>query len=392
MKNTKDDTDDIQSITNMDTQQLENNIDNLFQTTEIQDLVVQTHNGRFHADDTCATVLIMGYYDKCLPQSYNIKLVRSRNPETFEDADVLLDVGCIYDPSTMRFDHHQKSWEESFSESYDIPMSSVGMIWKHYGKEILEKFIENNFDKSNLSQKDIDQLHDVIYKDVIMEIDANDNGIPVVKDGNTNYNVSMTLWGIIDNMNYTETYNDEEQYKLFLDAIEVCRKILDIRIKEVINRYLLYLNDVEEVAKNFSNTTEKYLILERPIITIFKCLNEMDPELNIKFIIFPNDDSDCWTIRTRSSPDQKFKPIIPIVDNVKGDVLFVHRNRFVAKTKTKDAAIALIQQSILCHNSASIANTKSFISKCIESHLFTPVIIGVGLFTAVTSWWYWNQS
>jgi len=54
-------------------------------------------------------------------------------------------------------------------------MSSAGLIYKYYGKEVLLNVIKSlnlSFDESNIGG-----LYDRIYEDFIKMIDARDNGI-----------------------------------------------------------------------------------------------------------------------------------------------------------------------------------------------------------------------
>lgn len=77
-------------------------------------LTVATHNGGFHADDVLAFALIRAFVDQ------DAVVVRTRDPDRLDDADIVVDVGGIYDPLRRRFDHHQKS--------YTGPLSSAGMV------------------------------------------------------------------------------------------------------------------------------------------------------------------------------------------------------------------------------------------------------------------------
>ena len=77
-------------------------------------LLVGTHSGPFHADDVLAFAMIRVFLDE------EARVIRSRETETLERADILIDVGGRYDPDTGRFDHHQAN--------YTGPLSSAGMI------------------------------------------------------------------------------------------------------------------------------------------------------------------------------------------------------------------------------------------------------------------------
>lgn len=110
-----------------------------------------THAGSFHADEVMATALLEILYDEIL-------LARvGEVEEAKEDA-------FIYDVGLGNYDHHQ---EDKARRENGIAYSSVGLIWRDYGKEVLKKMgIEDNLEDYFL---DIDEQ-------LIMPIDALDNG------------------------------------------------------------------------------------------------------------------------------------------------------------------------------------------------------------------------
>ena len=75
---------------------------------------VATHSGPFHADDVMAWALIRTFFDA------EAELTRTRDQARIETMDVVFDVGGLYDPSSLRFDHHQ--------QEYTGPLSSAGMV------------------------------------------------------------------------------------------------------------------------------------------------------------------------------------------------------------------------------------------------------------------------
>jgi uncharacterized UPF0160 family protein len=77
-------------------------------------LLVATHHGAFHADDVLAFSLVRAFVDPAA------QVVRSRAPQDWERADIVVDVGGVYDPGRGRFDHHQKE--------YQGPLSAAGMV------------------------------------------------------------------------------------------------------------------------------------------------------------------------------------------------------------------------------------------------------------------------
>lgn len=85
---------------------------------------VATHSGPFHADDVLAWALIRTFFDS------DAELIRTRDQALIETADVVVDVGGLYDPPSLRFDHHQ--------QEYTGPLSSAGMVlrWLEHSKRL----------------------------------------------------------------------------------------------------------------------------------------------------------------------------------------------------------------------------------------------------------------
>ena len=88
-------------------------------------MIIATHNGKFHADDVFGVALLTQLFP-------DAEVVRTRDPEVLATADVVLDVGGVYDVETRRFDHHQLS---SGARDNGILYSAFGLLWQHYGKE-----------------------------------------------------------------------------------------------------------------------------------------------------------------------------------------------------------------------------------------------------------------
>jgi uncharacterized UPF0160 family protein len=95
----------------------------------MNDKTVVTHDGNFHADDVFSIAAL-----KCIFPSFN--LIRTRNNEIINSADIVLDVGGEYNPDNGRFDHHQRGGAGQREDG--IPFSSFGLIWKKYGVQICQ--------------------------------------------------------------------------------------------------------------------------------------------------------------------------------------------------------------------------------------------------------------
>ncbi len=77
-------------------------------------LSLATHNGPFHADDVLAAALVRVFLDA------GATVHRTRSAEHLEAADVVFDVGGVFDADAGRFDHHQRDYQGN--------RSSAGMV------------------------------------------------------------------------------------------------------------------------------------------------------------------------------------------------------------------------------------------------------------------------
>ena len=142
---------------------------------------IGTHDGSFHADEVLACAMLTNY-----TTLYKSAIVtRTRDLVLLDKMDIVVDVGGIYNADKNRFDHHQKEFQDTFDANHKVRLSSAGLIYKHFGKEILRNLIENKI-KSNLSnyslQQDLtedflDILYHKLYDIFIQEVDASDNGV-----------------------------------------------------------------------------------------------------------------------------------------------------------------------------------------------------------------------
>ncbi|KAH0543639.1 hypothetical protein FGG08_002077 [Glutinoglossum americanum] len=129
---------------------------------------IGTHNGHFHADEALAVYLL-----RQLPTFTASTLIRTRDPALLETCTIVVDVGGEYDPTKHRYDHHQRSFNETFP-GHNTKLSSAGLVFLHFGKELLAITL-----KVSQADEKVGILWEKLYKDFIEAIDANDNGISV---------------------------------------------------------------------------------------------------------------------------------------------------------------------------------------------------------------------
>lgn len=124
------------------------------------------HLTKLQADEALAVHLLR------LTHEYSgASVTRSRDPEVLEKCDIIVDVTGIYD-EVKHFDHHQRTFTGTFSPNHVTKLSSAGLIYKHFGKEIIATYTSQPVDAPS-----VETLYQKLYSEFIEAIDANDNGI-----------------------------------------------------------------------------------------------------------------------------------------------------------------------------------------------------------------------
>jgi len=316
---------------------------------------IQTHDKKFHCDDVTAISLLTNYFGQ---KGIRVSVLRSR--EHFDDADILVDVGGEYNPEEGKFDHHQKSCNLSWNEQVRTPLSSAGMVWKHYGPDIVRLYL-NSHTYLYLSDVDIephvDSIVNQLYFKIFMEIDANDNGIKSIEGGSRNYWTNLTLPGIVSSCN-GDVDNSEEQNENFNKAVHIVSQILEIKFYDVIRNYFNYYNHYEYVKSSYESIPEdqEWILINKNLKSLYKCLYEIDPEYRIKFIIVHTEGE--YAIKTRNRKGELFKNIADLLsENIMktklthpDELIFIHKSLFIAKTTTLETAIEVVKFSLEEYN------------------------------------------
>ena len=159
------------------------------------DLTIATHNGNFHADDVFSVAALKTLYPAA-------KLVRTRDLDVMAKADVVLDVGGIYDADAGRFDHHQRGG--AGERENGIPYSSFGLIWQKYGVELCAGNQE---------------ISDSVDKNLVSTIDAIDCGY--LKGVSTGISLSQTI------SMFNPTWQEESNFDTCFDeAVAFASRVL----------------------------------------------------------------------------------------------------------------------------------------------------------------------
>nr|CCA21534.1 protein MYG1 putative [Albugo laibachii Nc14] len=174
---------------------------------------IGTHHGSFHCDEALAVSLL-----KLLPKYKDHDILRTREPTKLGTGtcDAVADVGGVYEPNTNRFDHHQQEFNTTFSDKHRIKLSSAGLVYKHYGRDIIQLLsqlsIQPTTEATNplpavLPSETVDLVYEKVYTSFIEHIDGIDNGVGVAETSQPlNYQVSTTLSSRVGYLN--PSWND----------------------------------------------------------------------------------------------------------------------------------------------------------------------------------------
>ena len=283
---------------------------------------VVTHSGPFQADDVFS-IAVLTLIDP------SITVIRSRDPEVLKKADLRVDVGLRYDPDTGDFDHHQK--EGCDIRENDIPYSSAGLIWRHFGMRLV----------------DTKEEWEKIDNKIVQFIDADDNGIKTYESERVS---TYTLPKIVKSFSpcWDDPHPDFD--KGFFKVVEVVRTILKNEIKK---------------AKGFSKAKK---IVEAAIKNSGKDIIVLDQfcpwkstviELTqAKFVVFPSSGGD-WVVQSVPLEESGFESREKLpekcggltaeqlqnVTGIKG-LTFCHKGCWIAGAKTKESAIKLAELAL----------------------------------------------
>ncbi|KAF5289873.1 hypothetical protein FQR65_LT02007 [Abscondita terminalis] len=162
---------------------------------------IGTHNGVFHCDEALACFML-----KLLPDYADADIIRSRDDAVLDSCDIVVDVGGVYNPKQKRFDHHQRDFVESLSsirpdlaKNRNIKLSSAGLIYAHYGMEVLSELLLKN--KINVASASLPDIYLHVYDGFIQEIDAIDNGLPICNEGHPVYQINTSISARVQKLN-----------------------------------------------------------------------------------------------------------------------------------------------------------------------------------------------
>jgi uncharacterized UPF0160 family protein len=321
------------------------------------DQCIGTHNGNFHCDEALATAML-----KVLPEFKSHTIVRSRHPDTLAACAVCVDVGAVYDPATKRFDHHQKTFGSTL-EGYNIKLSSAGLVYKHYGRQVLEELTEHA-----LSSEVIDMLYDKVYTGFVEHIDAIDNGVDIA-EGELQYKVTTSLSSRVGYLNppwnQPGGQTDDLANARFKEAMQLTFDEFSGLVFRLAHSWWparsLVQTAMSEEARKAVHPSGEVMLLETFCpwqAHLFATEEELKISGLVKYCLF-SDSRGAWRIQAVSAKEGSFSNRLPLPEAWRGvrdaalselsgidGCIFVHAAGFIGGNATKEGVLQMAAKAI----------------------------------------------
>ncbi|KAK0551358.1 hypothetical protein OC846_003319 [Tilletia horrida] len=321
-----------------------------------------THSGTHHADEALAVYML-----RKLPQYQSLPLIRTRDQAVIDQGTIVVDVGAEYDPARHRYDHHQRGFEETFDAQHSIKLSSAGLVWKHFGTQILAAHLKLPQDDARIAL-----LHLKLYDDFVQGIDAIDNGIsqfpasagqPLYKNktdlssrvGHTNPRWNQPTSSADQDARFerASTMAGTEFFERVDDTFEAWLPARDIVVKALDARKTVTGGDAQGrilVFDEFASWKDHLFQLESDLA--------IPQSERVFYVVYP-DESGKWRVQavpinadsfvSRKALPEPWRGIrddaLSKITGIEG-CIFVHQSGFIGGNATKDGALEMARKAV----------------------------------------------
>ncbi|KAI0681814.1 GAMM1 protein [Cytidiella melzeri] len=320
---------------------------------------IGTHNGTFHCDEALAVYLLR------LTEAYaDADLKRSRDPAVLDTCTIVVDVGGVYDESKQRFDHHQRGFTEVFGHGFDTKLSSAGLVYKHFGREIIARSL-----KTTLDDQRVDVLWLKLYKEFIEAIDGIDNGISQYpSDIKPRYRLRTDVSARVGFLNpaWNQSFDPQIVDAQFLKASKLVGDEFMERLEYYANAWLPARDLVAAALKNRTQAEpDGKIILFESYAPWKEHLFELEGELHIAtpeqpiYVIYPDETAGQWRVQAVPVSPESFESRKALPEAWRGlrdeelskvagvdGCVFIHASGFIGGNKTRDGALALAKLAL----------------------------------------------
>ncbi|KAL6633759.1 hypothetical protein ACP70R_026430 [Stipagrostis hirtigluma subsp. patula] len=321
---------------------------------------VGTHNGSFHCDEALGCFLI-----RLTSQFAGADVVRTRDPQILDTLDAVLDVGGVFDPSRHRYDHHQKGFNEVFGHGFNTKLSSAGLVYKHFGKEIIAKELGLNED-----HEDVHRLYLAIYKSFVEALDAIDNGINQYDtDQPPKYVNNTHLSSRVGRLNPDWTDPDqspEKENAAFQQAMMLAGGEFMESVRFHVKSWLPARSIVLECLLSRGNVdpSGEIMVLDRFCpwkLHLFELEEELKVDPLTKYVLYQDERSKSWRVQAVAVAPDRFESRKALPEKWRGlrddelsketgipGCVFVHMSGFIGGNKTYEGALEMAKAALKC--------------------------------------------
>jgi len=317
---------------------------------------IGTHDGSFHCDEALGCFLLQhtAAYE-------NSEVVRTRDSEVLKGLDIVIDVGATYEPANNRFDHHQRGFDEVFGHGFVTKLSSAGLVYKHFGREIVARVLE-------LPAEDprVERIYLKVYKSFIEAVDGIDNGVNMWEsDKPARYVDGTGLSSRVGKLNpaWNEDFSADKQGEQFAKAMAMTGAEFMDAVKYYGISWLPARQYVEQALDSAKDVHPSGEILKLPCYCPWKeHLFELEAEKGVtdlaKYCLY-EDSNGSWRIQAIGLTPTSFdnRKALPAawrgirdaaLDELSGvpGCVFVHAAGFIGGNKTYEGALAMATKAL----------------------------------------------
>jgi uncharacterized UPF0160 family protein len=290
---------------------------------------VITHGGTFHADDVFAFAVLRAALG-------DFEFARTRDAALIAAADLVFDVGGIYDPGQRRYDHHMRDLPR---RPDGTPYSSVGLIWRDYGRAALPRLAPG------IEEEALDPVWSDVDAGIVVLIDQADNGVATVSPGHLSLLIEA----------FNPTWESQQSYdEAFHEAAAFAEGIL-IRACRQAHGQARAMSLVLAAARRAQDP--RIVVLDRKLPWEKAVFDGGLDEL--LFVVYPNEDLTAWYCRTVPPEPGSFGQRLPLPEAWRGlqneafsqaagipDGVFCHPGGFIGGARSLASTIRLAELAI----------------------------------------------
>lgn len=331
--------------------------DHVDKKQKTEKMKIGTHSGTFHADESLAVYML-----KLLPRFKDAEVVRSRDPEVLEQCDIIVDVTGQYD-RTKHFDHHQKGFEETFGLDYNTKLSSAGLVYKHFGREVLAQLLDLAEDSEA-----INVLYPKIYTEFVEAIDANDNGISAYPNDVTASfkNSSITLPAMVSRLNPLWTHPRANDDDVLDERFQKASQLMGQAFENVVEGYGKGWYPAKDIVQKAFDARKQYddegrIVVFDQFVPWKEHLYTIEEDQNVPgqvlYVLYS--DGKNWRVQAVAESSSSFTSRKALPEPWRGvrdeelsklsgipDCIFTHAAGFIGGNKTREGALQMAKKAL----------------------------------------------